>query len=120
MRVFKTPYNTEWEEQRQAEIKEMQEMGIPAWVKDIDAEVLAGANTASVGTLNLSEVLTRDEKEKGVQLTKHEKHQRGVFLTGQCAGAISDIKPAKDIIDDMVHAAAEQLRAASSFVVSKL
>jgi len=120
MRVFKTPYNVEWEENRQEEIKEMADVGLPPFVKDCDPEVFVGANPASVGTLSLSSVLTREEVEKGVELSSHEKHQRGVFLTGQCAGAITDIKPAKNIIEEMVQLAADQLRASSGFVTSKL
>merc|ERR1719433_2635064 len=41
MRVFKTPYNVEMEEKRQHEIQEMQNMGIPAFVKDVDPEKFA-------------------------------------------------------------------------------
>jgi NAD(P)H-dependent flavin oxidoreductase YrpB (nitropropane dioxygenase family) len=120
MRVFRTPYNVEYEETRQNEIKEMQAAGLPAWVKDVDPEVFVGANPASVGTLNLSPRLSMEEKEKGVVLSKHEEHHRAVFLTGECAAAIKDIKPAKDIIDEMVGQAAEQLQVASSFVTSRL
>lgn len=120
MRVFKTPYNVEFESKRQAEIEEMQQIGIPAWVKDVDPKDLEGSNPSSVGTLQLSQVLTQEEKEKGVQLTSHEKHKRGVFLTGQCAGAIDDIKSAKNIIDEMVALAAQQLDVASSMVASRL
>lgn len=120
MRVFRTPYNVEFEEKRQAEIEEMQNMGIPAWVKDCDPEVLVGANPASVGTLSLSEKRTVEERKNDVKLSRHEEHSRGVFLTGVCAGAVKDIKPAKQIIDDMVSLASEQLRVSSSYVVSKL
>merc|ERR1719436_2341315 len=35
MRVFKTPYNIEFEEKRKAEIDECQKRGFPAWVKDV-------------------------------------------------------------------------------------
>merc|ERR1712032_916125 len=107
MRVFKTPYNVEMEEKRQDVIQMMQNAGIPAWIADMDPEKLEGANPASVGTLNLSEVRTQDEIKKGVVLSAHERHGRGVFLTGQCAGAISEVKPAKDIIEDMVGVAAD-------------
>merc|ERR1712080_743881 len=114
MRVFRTPYNVEFEEKRQPEIQEMQNFGLPAWVKDMNAEDFDGLDPqfgpSSVGTLQLSQRLTREEKEKGVKLSKLEEHRRSVFLTGQCAGAIDDIKPAKDIIDEMVLMAAEQLR----------
>jgi len=120
MRVFKTPYNVEFESKRQTEIEEMQQMGFPAWVKDVDPEVFVGANPSSVGTLQLSQVLTQEEKDKGVQLSAHERHRRGVFLTGQCAGAINDIKPAKTIIEDMVSLAAHHLEAARSMVASRL
>merc|ERR1719210_1825845 len=49
MRVFRTPYNVEFEEKRQHEIKEMQDSGIPAFVKDVDPEKFVGANPSSVG-----------------------------------------------------------------------
>merc|ERR1712066_348314 len=120
MRVFRTPYNVEFEEKRQQEIQEMQNFGLPAWVKDCDAEVFVGVNPSSVGTLALSEKRTLEEREKGITLSKHEEHSRGVFLTGVCAGAVNDIKPAKDIVDEMVFLASEQLRAASSFLQARL
>jgi len=120
MRVFKTPYNTEWESKRSHEIEEMQSMGIPAFVKDVDPEKFVGANPASVGTLSLSEVRTQEEVASGVELSTHERHERGVFLTGQCAGAINDVKPAKAIVEEMVLQAADQLRSAQSFLAAKL
>jgi len=120
MRVFRTPYNVEYEAKRQHEIREMQNAGIPAFVKDVDPEKFVGASPSSVGTLSLSEKRTQEEIKSGIELTRHEEHNRGVFLTGQCAGAIADIKPAKDIIDEMVVTAAEHLRTASSFLTSKL
>ncbi|CAE8610577.1 unnamed protein product [Polarella glacialis] len=91
MRVFKTPYNVEYEGKRSAEIEEMQNLGLPAFTKDVDASKFEGANLSSVGTLQLSEVLTLEEKKNGVELSAHERHSRGVFLTGACAGAISDL-----------------------------
>merc|ERR1712232_1110681 len=120
MRVFRTPYNVEFEEKRKAEIEECQNMGFPAFVKDCDPEVFVGANPSSVGTLNLSERRTLEERKNNVQLSKHEEHARGVFLTGECAAAITDVKPAKDIIDDMVHGAASQLRSATAYLTAKL
>jgi len=119
-RVLKTPYSVEFEAKRQADIEQAVQIGLPAWIMDVDPEKMEGANPSSVGTLQLSEKRTKEEMEKGVELSKHEEHMRGVFLSGQCAGAIKDVKPAKDIIDEMVAMAAEQLRTASSFVASKL
>jgi len=118
MRVFRTPYNVEMETSRQDVIKQMESMGIPAWIADMDPEKLEGVNPASVGTLNLSEVRTQEELKNGVELSSHERHSRGVFLTGQCAGAVTDIKPAKAIIDEMVIQAVEQIQTLRSFVPS--
>lgn len=120
MRVFKTPYNIEYEEKRRDEIEECQNMGLPAFIKDCDPDVFVGANPSSVGTLNLSERRTQEERKNNVVLSKHEEHSRGVFLTGECAAAITDIKPAKEIIDEMVASAAAQLRSASTFLTAKL
>eukprot|EP00420_Gonyaulax_spinifera_P030911 CAMPEP_0197879468 /NCGR_PEP_ID=MMETSP1439-20131203/7557_1 /TAXON_ID=66791 /ORGANISM="Gonyaulax spinifera, Strain CCMP409" /LENGTH=377 /DNA_ID=CAMNT_0043498977 /DNA_START=65 /DNA_END=1198 /DNA_ORIENTATION=+ len=119
MRVFKTPYNVEMEEKRQDVIRQWQESGIPAFVADVDPEKFAGSNPASVGTLQLSEVRTQEEIKNGIELTSLEKHKRGVFLTGQCAGAVTDVKPAKDIIEEMVLQAADQIRATQT-LLSKL
>jgi NAD(P)H-dependent flavin oxidoreductase YrpB (nitropropane dioxygenase family) len=115
MRIFKTPYVMDFEENRQAEIQELQSIGIPAFVKDVTELEYGG-----VGTFSQSEVRTVDEREKGVEISVKEKHERGVFLTGQCAGAITDIKPAEAIVNEMVQGAVEQLRTASSFLASKL
>merc|ERR1711920_1070743 len=120
MRIFKTPYAMEFEEKRKDEMLEAQSMGLPAWIKDCDPEVFVGVNPASVGTLHLSEVLTQEEKKSGVTLTAVQKMQRGVFLTGQCAGAITEVLPSAQIVEEMVAQASEHLRVANTFVVSKL
>jgi NAD(P)H-dependent flavin oxidoreductase YrpB (nitropropane dioxygenase family) len=120
MRVFKTPYNLEFEEKRQDLIKQMSSIGIPAWVADKNMEDMEGANPSSVGTLSLSEVRTQEEIKNGVELSLHEKHSRGVFLTGQCAGAITDVKPAKAIVEEMVAQAVEQIKAVNTLIASKL
>merc|ERR1712099_227844 len=110
MRFFKTPYNVEMEEKRRDVIQSMQDVGIPAWVFDMDAEKLEGASPSSIGTLQLAEVRTQDEIKDGVVLSSLEKHKRGVFLTGQCAGAVTEVKPARAIIEEMVQDAAGQIR----------
>ncbi len=40
------------------------------------------------------------------------------LLMGSCAGAITDIKPAKEIIDEMMQDAVEALRSSSRFIVA--
>lgn len=120
MRVLKTPYSVDFEENRQQDIRDAIPSGLPAWIMDMDPEKLEGANPSSVGTLQLSEKLTMEEKKNGVTLTKHEEHMRGVFLSGQCAGAVSEVKSAKDIVEEMVAMAAAQIREASGFLMAKL
>merc|ERR1711988_1595011 len=115
MRIFKTPYVMDFENNRQQDIQEMQSMGIPAFVKDVEELEFGG-----VGTFAQSEVRTQEEIKAEKKLSIKEKHERGVFLTGSCAGAISDIKPAADIVNEMVTQAAEQLRTANTFLASKL
>merc|ERR1711953_1537623 len=117
-RVFKTPYNMEFEEKRQADKQEMESYGIPAFIKDCDPNDFVGQGMG-VGLLQLAEVRTQEEKEKGIILSALERRQRGCYLTGQCAGAITDIKPAATIVQEMVSEAAEQLRVANTFLTAK-
>lgn len=119
MRIFKTPYTEEFEEKRAHEITEMNSMGIPAFVKDMKAGEM-DASSVGVGIFHSAEVRTQKEIADGVELSMREERERGVYLTGSACGAISDIKPAKAIVEDMVSEACEQLKSAASFVVSKL
>jgi len=73
-RVLKTPYALDFEENRQDEIKQSQEVGLPAWIFDADPEKMEGASPSSIGTLQLSEKRTMEEKKNGVELSRHEEH----------------------------------------------
>merc|ERR1712137_1239819 len=118
MRIFKTPYTIDYETNRAQELAEMQAAGMPAFVKDIKEEL--GGGLAGVGIFHSAEVLTQDEKQRGVELSLREKRERGVYLTGQCAGAITEIKPAKEIIEEMVAEAIVQLNISTAFIQSSL
>jgi len=118
MRIFKTPYTIEYETDRVQELVEMQAMGLPPFVKDVEGELEKGL--VGVGIFHSAEVRTVDEKQKGVELSVREKRERGVYLTGQCAGAITDVKSAKEIIEEMVAGAVVQLNSAVAFIDSKL
>jgi NAD(P)H-dependent flavin oxidoreductase YrpB (nitropropane dioxygenase family) len=125
MRVLKTPYLLDMEENRADEIKQMQEMGMPAFLKDVDPQVLkdiaaGGVSSINVGVFHSAEVRTQEEKKNNVELSVLESRKRGVYLAGQAAGAITDIQPAQQIVEDMVGQAAEQLRSATTFLASKL
>merc|ERR1712039_170494 len=113
MRVFKTPYVLDWEENRKKEMLDLQSKGILAATADMKT------GTDYDGPAH-PEVLTQDEKKRGVTLTKTQELERSVRLTGQCAGAIGNILPAKQIVEEMVAGAVEQLQIANKFIVAKL
>jgi len=117
MRIFKTPYSVDWEENRREEMLALQAKGrVPAW-----GEVPEGSRGATgIGALAFTEVRTQEERSRGVELSRVESLHRSVRLSGSCAGAIDDIKPAKEIVEEMVEQAAEQLRQVSSFIAAKL
>jgi len=110
MRIFKTPYSVDWEENRTKEKLELQDKGIIAFMSEGDVKAEGW----------MTEVRTQEEKGKGVELSRTEKLERSVHLSGQCAGAIEDIKPARAIVEDMVAQAVEQLQAASTMIIAKL
>jgi len=113
MRVFKTPYINDWEENRVKEKFNLQNQGILA------ASVDMKSGTDYDGPPH-PEILTQEEKKNGVELTKQQELERSTRLTGQCAGAINNILPAKQIVEEMVAGAVAQLQAANTFVVAKL
>merc|ERR1711870_205446 len=113
MRVFKTPYVMDWEDNRKKEMLELQSKRILA------ASIDMKTGTDYDGPAH-PEVLTQDEKSKGVTLTKTQELERSVRLTGQCAGAIGNILPARQIVEEMVAGAVEQLQNANTFVMAKL
>lgn len=110
MRIFKTPYSVDWEENRTKEKLELQDKGVIAFMSEGDVSAEGW----------MTEVRTQDEKEKGLELSRTEQLERSVHLSGQCAGAIDDIKPARAIVEDMVAQAVEQLQAASTMISAKL
>jgi len=103
MRVWKSPYITDWEENRRAEIKELTEKG----VIPIQHEIERFEKKVKAGEVSMP--------------TPTEMMERRPWLMGQCAGAITDIKPAKQIVDDMVKDAIEVITRVSKKVsVAKL
>ncbi|EJU03736.1 2-nitropropane dioxygenase [Dacryopinax primogenitus] len=85
LRVRKTPYVEDWENNRQAEIAELTGKGIIPAEKDLE-----------------------EHPEKSLEARP--------WLMGQVAGAIGSVKPAKEIVDEMVQGAVEQLRMGAGLV----
>lgn len=93
LRVINNDYIKSWEEQRPEKIKELTSQGILPVYWDMDQQQKEG-------------------KEMSIA-------QVAPLLTGQAAGAISDIKPAAEIVHEMVAGAIASLRSATS-CISKL
>jgi len=84
MRILKTPYVVDWEENRRQEIKELTEKGIVPIQNEIE---------------KFEEQLKKGEIKMP---SASEMMEHRPWLMGQCAGAIKDIKPAKQIVEEMV------------------
>mmetsp|Transcript_64004 Transcript_64004/g.187809 ORF Transcript_64004/g.187809 Transcript_64004/m.187809 type:complete len:354 (-) Transcript_64004:15-1076(-) len=93
MRVIKNPYITDWEENKAQEIKDLTAKGVLPIYKDME-----------------------DRKKRGEQLSIAAVQP---LLAGSAAGAIDDVKPAKEIIDDMISLCIATLRSTSA-CISKL
>ena len=86
MRTRRTPYNEDWENNKKDEIQELTSKGIVPWVRD----------RQNAGPEFLVETMP--------------------MLMGQCAAAVDDIKPAKEIIDEMVTTAVGVLKKNATLV----
>lgn len=94
MRVYKTDYVKAWETDRAQENHELRSKGIVPYVQDVrNAKKNIKGHPTAVGSNGQFSVV----KTRGL-------------LMGQGAGAISDIKPAKQIINEMVQDAVNVLR----------
>jgi len=92
MRVLKTDYIMKWETDRQQEIRELTSKGIIPAVQDLEQK-------ASKGEINPKQLAGARP-----------------LLMGQCAGAVKDIKPAKEIVEEMVVDAVVALRQSAALI----
>mmetsp|Transcript_19166 Transcript_19166/g.44059 ORF Transcript_19166/g.44059 Transcript_19166/m.44059 type:complete len:382 (+) Transcript_19166:76-1221(+) len=87
MRVSKSRYIMDWETNKQDKIKELTAQGVLPMEWDL-----------------------KQKKESGVEIGAKEMMEVRPWLMGQTAGAIEDIKPAKEIVDSMISEAIATLR----------
>jgi NAD(P)H-dependent flavin oxidoreductase YrpB (nitropropane dioxygenase family) len=107
MRVVKNPYIMHWEENRQQEIRELCDNGIIPYTADLEEK----PKPAGDGSGKLDADIP--ESQAGAAATFRP------LLMGQCAGAIKDIQPAKQIVDEMVAGAVHAIRTANAFIAPK-
>jgi len=93
--VLKNEYILLWENERPQEIRELTSKGVIPVMHDIEQASASGVETTPQQTLAYRPL-----------------------LMGQAAGAISDIKPAQDIINEMVADAIAALRHSAGSVTS--
>jgi len=97
MRVLKTPYILSWENERQKEIKELTNKGSVPVTKELEERNIAG-----------------NPPSPQENVLKYRP-----VLMGQAAGAITEIKPAQQIINEMLVEAIAALRSTNLFVGQK-
>merc|ERR1712072_909803 len=78
MRVFKTPYVMDWQENRAQEMVSLQNTCVLPFTVDI--------RDAYEGGEPVVEVRSQEERKKGVTLSKKQELERSIRLTGQAAG----------------------------------
>jgi len=98
MRILNTPYVRDWETNRGQEVKELTEKGIIPIQHEIERFEKQIANSE----IQMPSAL--------------EMMERRPWLMGQCAGAIDNIKPAKEIIEEMVQQAVQIITKVSTKV----
>ena len=84
-------YILDWEENRQGELKELTSKGVIPAIKDFE------------------------ESDNAENFIKYSP-----LLMGQIAGSIHEIKPAKEIVEEMVRDAISTIRSNHEKIVSKL
>jgi NAD(P)H-dependent flavin oxidoreductase YrpB (nitropropane dioxygenase family) len=94
MRVLKNDYIMDWETNRSKEILALTGKGVLPYQHDIDEAVKS------------KEGITAERMKEAMEWRP--------MLTGQVAGAIHEIKPAAEIINDMVRGAVEAIRRSNS------
>lgn len=95
MHIVNTDYIRSWEEQRPAKIKELTSQGIVPVEWDLEQPCE-----------------NDDEEDKKIQgVLSH-------WFAGKVSPLVNEIKPAKDIIDEIIKSAAESLQSGNGLLVS--
>jgi len=107
LRIIKNKYSLNWEENRKEEMKALLSAGHIPWV--VDQEVEEEGNWTNAP--DVPECNRAADRPIPTDIPFSLP-----WLSGQVAGAIEEIKPAKQIVEEMVEEAAEVMRKNSNFV----
>ena len=97
-----------WETERREEMQDLLEKGVLPVQQDLDAVEKLEESNKSEEEKNSSLA----GKLAGLDIDDVERP----YLMGEVAAAIKDVKPAKEIIDEMIKDAVQQLRLGSTFL----
>ena len=103
LRVRKNPYIMNWETERRDEMHSLLDKGVLPIQHDLE-EVEKMEEQKDHKSM--------EGKLAGLDIDDVERP----YLMGEVAAAIKDVKPAKEIIDDMIKEAIQQLRMGTSFI----
>ena len=103
LRVRKNPYIMNWETERRDEMHSLLDKGVLPIQHDLE-EVEKMEEQKDQKSM--------EGKLAGLDIDDVERP----YLMGEVAAAIKDVKPAKEIIDDMIKEAIQQLRMGTSFI----
>jgi NAD(P)H-dependent flavin oxidoreductase YrpB (nitropropane dioxygenase family) len=108
LRVRKNPYIMNWEVERRDEMQSLLSKGVLPINHDLEAleKAQEGKSDGGDGDSSL------EGRLKGLDIDDVERP----YLMGEVAAAIHDVKPAKEIMDEMVKEAIQRLRAGSTLV----
>lgn len=110
LRVRKNPYIMNWESERRDEMLSLLDKGVIPVQTDLDALDKLQEEGKSEKEVNTS----MEGRLRGLELDDVERP----YLMGIVAAAIKDVKPAKEIIDEMIKEAIQQLQKGSTYVAS--
>jgi NAD(P)H-dependent flavin oxidoreductase YrpB (nitropropane dioxygenase family) len=110
LRVRKNPYIMNWESERRDEMLGLLDKGVIPVQSDLDALEKLEEEGKSPEEVNSS----MEGRLRGLELDDVERP----YLMGVVAAAIQDVKPAKEIIDDMIKEAVQQLQKGSTYIRS--
>jgi len=108
LRVRKNPYIMNWETERREEMQGLLDKGVLPVQHDLDTVEKLEAESKNEEELNSS----LEGRLAGLDIDDVERP----YLMGEVAAAIRDVKPAKEIIDEMIKEAIQQLRLGSTFI----
>ncbi|KAI1097591.1 NPD-domain-containing protein [Jackrogersella minutella] len=99
LRVRNNPYISSWENDRQAEIKELTAKGILPYEHDL--EKVANGNAPNIPGVKAPADSDEDMDDVLDQFRP--------YLMGQCAALVNERMPAKDVVDELIRDASEAL-----------